>query len=60
VQGLRAGQRVEVAPDDTQRGGVQGAIVSVSARGIAVLRTDPRCGDVVVHFPRLGYRVTRL
>jgi glutathione S-transferase len=60
VQGLRAGERVEVAPDDTQRGGVQGAIVSVSARGISVLRSDPRCGDVVVHFPRLGYRVTRL
>jgi glutathione S-transferase len=60
VQGLRAGERVEVAPDDTQRGGVQGTIVSVSARGISVLRSDPRCGDVVVHFPRLGYRVTRL
>jgi glutathione S-transferase len=60
VQSLRAGERVEVAPDDTQRGGVQGTVVAVNARGISVLRTDPRCGDVVVHFPRLGYRVTRL
>ncbi|MGL6224952.1 MAG: glutathione S-transferase family protein [Steroidobacteraceae bacterium] len=60
VQGLRAGMRVEVCPDDTQRGGTQGEIVSVTARGISVLRHDARCGEVVVHFPRLGYRVTRL
>ena len=60
VQGLRAGLRVEVSPDDTRRGGVQGTIVSATARGISVLRHDPRCGDVVVHFPRLGYRVTPL
>jgi hypothetical protein len=25
-----------------------------------VLRNDPRCGEVIVHFPRLGYRVTPL
>jgi glutathione S-transferase len=60
VQGLRAGMRVEVSPDDTRRGGVEGTIVSATARGVSVLRNDPQCGDVVVHFPRLGYRVTRL
>jgi glutathione S-transferase len=60
VQGLRAGLRVEVCPDDTQRGGVQGMVVSATSRGISVLRHDARCGEVVVHFPRLGYRVTRL
>lgn len=60
VQGLRAGQEVEVAPDDTQRGGVRGTVVTATCNEIAVLRTDARCGDVVVHFPRLGYRVTRL
>jgi glutathione S-transferase len=60
VQGLRAGMRVEVSPDDTRRGGVEGTIVSATARGVSVLRHDPRCGDVVVHFPRLGYRVTPL
>jgi hypothetical protein len=60
VQGLRAGMNVEVYPDDTQRGGVRGEIVSLTARGISVLRHDARCGEVVVHFPRLGYRVTQL
>jgi len=60
VQGLRAGMEVEVMPDDTQRGGVRGAVVSATRNEISVLRTDPRCGEVVVHFPRLGYRVTRL
>jgi hypothetical protein len=24
---------------------------------VAIRRTDPRVGTVVVHFPRLGYRV---
>lgn len=60
VQGLRAGLRVEVSPDDTRRGGVEGTVASATARGISVLRNDSRCGDVVVHFPRLGYRVTPL
>ncbi len=60
VQGLFAGMEVEVAPDDTQRGGVRGTVVTATCNEIAVLRTDARCGDVVVHFPRLGYRVTRL
>jgi glutathione S-transferase len=60
VQGLRAGMSVAIAPDDTQRGTVSGTVVSATCNEIAVLRSDDRCGEVVVHFPRLGYRVTRL
>ena len=60
VQGLRADMAVEVTPDDTQRGGVRGTVVTATCNEIAVLRTDARCGEIVVHFPRLGYRVTRL
>lgn len=58
AQGLRAGMEVSVAPDDTRRGAVRGKIVRALRNEIAVLRNAPRCGDVVVHFPRLGYRVT--
>ena len=57
AQALAIGAAVEVTPDDTRRGGVRGTVHGVTARGISVLRTDPRCGEVVVHFPRLGYRV---
>jgi glutathione S-transferase len=58
VQGLRAGMTVDVAPDDTSRGAVRGKVVRALRNEIAVLRSDASCGDVVVHFPRLGYRVS--
>lgn len=57
AQGLVAGMDVEVLPDDTMRGGVRGRVLAAGANEIAVQRSDPRCGTVVVHFPRLGYRV---
>ena len=60
VQGLRAGMQVEVAPDDTRRGAVRGTVTAVGRNEISVLRSGPRCGEVVVHFPRLGYRVTQV
>jgi glutathione S-transferase len=60
AQGLRLGMRVEVSPDDTRRGAVEGTVHSVTWNEIAVRRSHERCGEVVVHFPRLGYRVRRL
>lgn len=60
ARSLAAGLEVEVLPDDTQRGGVRGRVVAAEANEIAVERTHPRCGKVVVHFPRLGYRVRRI
>ena len=58
AQGLRAGQQVEVMPDDTRRGGVRGRVLIATADQIALERESPRLGRTVVHFPRLGYRVT--
>jgi glutathione S-transferase len=58
--GLAAGARVEVSPDDTRRGAVMGEIVVLNASEIAVRRRHDRCGEVVVHCPRIGYRVTPL
>ena len=60
AQPLRAHMRVEVCPDDTRRGATQGELVSLDWNEVGVLRSDPRCGEVIVHFPRLGYRVTPL
>lgn len=57
---LQPGQRVEVAPDDTLRGGVTGELVALDWSGVSVRRSDPRCGEVVVHFPRVGYRIQAL
>ena len=57
--GLRPGDRVTVTPDDYGKIGVMGAVVSHSAQHIAIHRTDPIAGNVVVHFPRVGFHVTR-
>lgn len=58
AQGLKAGMQVEIAPDDTQRGGSRGELVIARPNELAIRRTDPKVGTVVVHFPRLGYGVT--
>ncbi|MFN8545696.1 MAG: glutathione S-transferase family protein [Candidatus Binatia bacterium] len=57
--GLTPGQRVEVVPDDYGFDPVAGEIVSTSAHDIAIRRRDPALGEVVVHFPRIGFRVQR-
>jgi glutathione S-transferase len=57
--GLAAGQRVEVTPDDYGKVPVVGELVALSLDEIAVRREEARVGEVVVHFPRIGYRVER-
>jgi glutathione S-transferase len=57
AQRFTAGTQVVVEPDDTQRGGSVGELVVLQPNEVAIRRTDPRVGTVVVHFPRLGYRV---
>jgi len=56
--GRRPGQRVKVTPDDTGRDPVDGELVRSDAQEIVVRRTDPRVGDVHVHFPRAGFVVS--
>ena len=59
-QGLEPGMAVEVAP--LSRGverAVAGTVRAVSATRVSILRTDAACSEVVVHFPRVGYRVAR-
>lgn len=58
-QGLKPGMSVSVAPlTDSGEVGVSGTIRLVSRDRIALARNNAHCGDVVVHFPRVGYRVT--
>jgi len=60
AQGLAAGMTVEVAPDDTRRGAVRGEVVIATPNRIAIRRKADAVGEVIVHFPRLGYRVRPL
>jgi glutathione S-transferase len=57
--GYAVGDAVVVTPDDYGKVPVAGELVTLQLHEVAVRRTDPRCGTVVVHFPRIGYRVER-
>jgi glutathione S-transferase len=55
--GLGAGAQVSVTPDDYGFDPVAGELVTANVHEVAVRRHDPAVGDVVVHFPRIGFRV---
>jgi len=54
---LRVGQRVTVTPDDYGKVPVTGELLTLDLHEVALRREDRRAGEVVVHFPRLGYVV---
>ena len=58
--GLKAGQKISVTPDDTGRVPVEGVLVGLTPDRVSIQRSDPRVGDVVVHFPRAGFVVVPL
>ncbi len=55
---LAPGESVTVTPDDYAKAPVAGELVASSAQHIAIRRSDPQAGDVVLHFPRAGYVVS--
>ena len=57
--GLRAGERITVSPDDYGKVPVHGELVTLDIHEVAVLRRDSRVGEVITHFPRLGYRIDK-
>ncbi|WP_394835445.1 glutathione S-transferase family protein [Pendulispora rubella] len=54
---IALGQKLSIGPTDYGIDRVEGTLVHASLTEIAIARTDPRAGDVVVHFPRIDYRV---
>lgn len=57
--GYDVGDRVNVSPADYGKVPVMGELVTLSIDEVAVRRRDERVGEVVTHFPRIGYRVER-
>ena len=55
--GRKSGDKVTVSADDYGRDPIAGEIVFSNAHEIAIRRTDPKVGEVVVHFPRAGFNV---
>ena len=55
---FKIGDRVRVSADEPVKTPIEGEIVSLSVHHIAIRRHDSELGEVVVHFPRLGYVVS--
>jgi glutathione S-transferase len=55
--GARPGDRVTILPDDYAFDPIEGRLVALDALEMAVRREAPEVGEVVVHFPRVGYRI---
>jgi glutathione S-transferase len=55
--GHKPGEKVTVSADDYGRDPIAGEIVFSNAHEIAILRSAPEVGEVVVHFPRAGFSV---
>jgi len=53
------GDQVTITPLDYAFDPVTGELVGSTLRELAVRRTDARAGEVVVHFPRIGYKLER-
>jgi glutathione S-transferase len=56
---LALGETVEVLPTDYGLDPVKGTLLVSSLEEIAIARTDQRTGDLVVHFPRMGFQVRK-
>ncbi|MEI7970666.1 MAG: glutathione S-transferase family protein [Betaproteobacteria bacterium] len=56
--GFEPGSAVTVAADDYGRDPVRGTLVDANAQRLVLRRADPLVGEVNVHFPRAGFRLT--
>ena len=58
-QGFAPGDAVTVTATDYAQDAVAGTLCGLTREEVAVARADPRAGRVVVHFPRIGFQVTK-
>ena len=55
--GLKAGTRVSVTPDDYAFDPVTGTVVVSTIHEVAIQRDVPELGTIVNHFPKIGFRI---
>lgn len=58
--GLTRGERIRVTPEDYGAVPVEGTLASLTVSEVALRRRGERVGEVIVHFPRSGYRVEKI
>ena len=54
------GRPVAIRPDDYATAAVEGQLAQFDHDDVAVLRADPRLGEMMMHFPRVGYTIKEL
>lgn len=52
------GKQVTVFADDYGREPIAGTLVGATEHQVSVQRSDPELGEIVVHFPRIGFAIT--
>ncbi len=55
--GIAAGALVTVTPSDYAEVPVTGKLVGTTVQAVSIWREDSRVGEVVVHFPKIGYTI---
>ena len=56
---IAAGTRVTVTPSDYAEVPVTGTLVATTLQSVSISRHHQQVGEVVVHFPKIGYDVVR-
>ena len=56
--GVKPGARIAVTPDDYAFDPVVGTVVLSTIHEIAIEREDPAVGRIVIHFPKIGFRIS--
>ncbi|MEO8937058.1 MAG: glutathione S-transferase family protein [Burkholderiaceae bacterium] len=59
THGIALGQQVTITPIDTGCDPVRGELVLALRDELAVRRYDERVGELIVHFPRLGFEMKK-
>jgi len=59
MHGVARGDRVVIMPSDYGLDPVEGTLVLSTDREFALRREDPLAGEVVVHFPRVGFQLKK-
>ena len=55
--GLAPGAKVAVSSDDLPQSRFEGEVLALYVDEVVILRHDPACGAIALHFPRAGYRI---
>jgi hypothetical protein len=54
---LTPGTKVVISSDDLPQDRFPGEVLALDVDEVVILRHDPACGAIALHFPRAGYRI---